>query len=80
MSRLGHTFVDIITGFRGVAIGHVQYLTGCNQTLVQPAGKDSAARPDAEWFDDQRLQRCNVPVLALDNGSTPGSDKPAPKC
>lgn len=77
---LGHTYVDIISGFRGVSVGHVEYLTGCNQTLLQPTSKDPAVRPGPEWFDDQRLQHVGVPVVVLDNGATPGCDKPAPKC
>lgn len=76
---LGRTVTDGITGFTGVAIGHVRYLTGCNQTLVQPAGKDATVRPNAEWFDDQRLSVIDVvPPVVLDNSATPGCDRAAP--
>lgn len=79
--KLGHTYRDKITGFRGVAVGHCEYLTGCNQTLLQPQGQDSTKRPHAEWFDDQRLEHDSVAaVVTLDNGDTPGCDKQAPKC
>lgn len=78
---LGFTLRDTITGFTGVAIGHCTYLTGCHQTLLQPAGTDPAKRPDSEWFDDQRLKLVtDVPALVLDNGTTPGADREAPKC
>ena len=78
---LGFTFRDTITGFTGVAIGHCEYLTGCHQTLLQPTGTDPTKRPDSEWFDDQRLELVtDVPALVLDNGTTPGSDREAPKC
>lgn len=77
--QVGGTYKDVITGFEGVAIGHVVYLTGCNQTLLQPEGKDSAVRPVAEWFDDQRLQLASHEVIKLDNSQTPGCDRMAPK-
>lgn len=78
--RLGNTYRDTITGFTGVAIGHCEYLTGCNQTLLVPAGDDPSKRPDSEWFDDQRLEAQDAPAITLDNGKTPGCDRPAPKC
>lgn len=80
--RLGYTYRDKITQFRGVAIGHCQYLTGCNQTLLQPAsaGNDNNQRAESHWFDDQRLELIpGISPVVLDNGATPGCDKPAPK-
>lgn len=76
MSRqiLGFNVVDRITGFRGVVVGHVMYLTGCNQCLVvPPVGPDGALR-EGQWFDDQRLQLAEGEPIRLDNGSTPGCD------
>ncbi|HWA22287.1 MAG TPA: hypothetical protein VG735_07835 [Caulobacterales bacterium] len=35
-SIIGKTITDSITGFCGVVIGRVEYITGCNQLLVQP--------------------------------------------
>lgn len=77
--EVGSTYKDSITGFVGVAIGHVVYLTGCNQTLLQPAGKDVTTRPVAEWFDDQRLTKLAKKAIKLDNSKTPGCDRMAPK-
>lgn len=77
--KLGHWYRDVITGFAGIAIGHCTYLTGCNQTLLQPKGTDPNVRPDSQWFDDQRLQAVDGGAVILDNGTTPGCDKPAPK-
>lgn len=77
---LGRTYRDTITGFTGVAVGHVDYLTGCNQTLLAPRCTDPAKRNDAEWFDDQRLETISTEKrVSLNNGSTPGSDREAPK-
>ena len=76
---LGSTVRDVITGFEGVVIGHVVYLTGCNQTLVQPRAKDKDSRPQSEWFDDSRMQlvagaRVELPRAAAE----PGCDRAAP--
>lgn len=77
--QLGITVIDKITGFRGVVTGFVQYITGCNQCLVvPPLGADGGVR-DATWFDVQRLDvDTAVPAIMLDNGATPGCDRPAP--
>lgn len=77
---VGNTYQDAITGFTGVAIGHVVYMTGCHQTLLQPRSADPTKRPDAEWFDDQRLHLVpGMGRLTLDNSATPGCDRQAPK-
>lgn len=52
---LGKTVVDSMTGFTGVAIGHVEYVTGCNQTLVQPRCKPEGDFVESRWLDDERL-------------------------
>ena len=78
--QLGNTYVDKLTGFTGVATGHCEYLTGCNQTLLQPRGADPALRPASEWFDDQRLDLREESRVTLDNSETPGCDRQAPKC
>lgn len=76
--QLGAKYRDCITGFTGVCTGHVEYLTGCNQTLLAPAlGSDGALR-DSSWFDDQRLEKVGDEVIQLDNSETPGCDKAAP--
>ncbi|RRN78523.1 hypothetical protein EIM50_13620 [Pseudoxanthomonas sp. SGD-10] len=76
---LGTSVRDVISGFEGVVIGHVAYLTGCNQSLVQPRSEDPKVRPAAEWFDDSRLESLEaeairLPVLA----EQPGCDRAAP--
>lgn len=79
MIHLGATYKDKITGFKGVATGHCEYLSGCNQTLLAPPCDEKGALIDSQWFDDQRLQICSDPVVVLENEATPGFDKPAPK-
>lgn len=76
---LGNTFTDRITGFKGVAVGHVEYLTGCNQTLLVPPVDAEGKLRGGEWFDDQRLQLSDAAPVHLDNGATPGHDALPPR-
>lgn len=75
---LGRTFTDRITGFTGVAIGHVEYITGCHQTLLAPKSSDGK-QLESVWIDDQRLAVTDASRIELENGATPGFDKAAPK-
>ena len=75
---LGRTYEDIITKFKGVAVGRTEYISGCTQVLLQPPAKKDGKRPDGEWFDEQRLRDCGKSTITLDNRTTPGCDKPAP--
>ena len=76
---LGSTGRDRITGFKGVITGHCTYISGCSQFLLVPPF--NGEKPiESQWFDEQRIELlADVPVIALDNGSTPGCDKAAPK-
>lgn len=79
MITLGTTLVDRITGFRGIATGRAQYLTGCDQYLLNPPAKDGAL-VESQWFDEQRLVAVeDVPVITLDNSNGNGADRAAPK-
>ena len=79
MIELGQEVRDVITGFRGIATGRCNYISGCEQVLVQPTMKDDGTVPDARWYDDQRLEAVpGARFVSLDNGRTPGFDAPAP--
>jgi hypothetical protein len=73
MIILGATYKDRITGFKGVATGYAQYISGCHQALLAPK-----AGTDSQWIDEQRLERVGSSRVTLDNSKTPGCDKPAP--
>lgn len=77
--ELGRTYEDVITGFTGVALGHVRYITGCNQVLLQPRINAEGKVPESLWLDEQRLKAQMGFAVKLDNGKTPGFDKAAPK-
>jgi hypothetical protein len=79
MIQLGVTVRDKITGFSGVVTGRAEYISGCTQCLVCPRVKDDGGMQDAHWFDEQRLLvDAGCQPVTLDNGATPGPDKPAP--
>lgn len=79
MTVLGATYKDRITGFTGVATGHVVYITGCNQTLLAPAA-DGGTFKEPHWFDDQRLIWLDtVDLIVVDNTASEGDDVPAPR-
>ncbi len=76
--QLGQKVSDKVTGFQGTVIGHVEYLTGCKQCLVQPAVNKEGAWVESHWFDDDRLDIVDatpISLQVLDNGP----DKPAPR-
>lgn len=77
---LGFTLRDKVTGFQGVATGHVTYITGCDQLLlVPPVDKDGKIR-EAQWFDTQRCQLLpDFDQVVIDNSEFTGPDKEAPK-
>lgn len=79
MVGLGQTVRDKITGFKGIVTGRCEYITGCNQALVAPPVKADGSSTDSQWFDEQRLEITKAKPVTLDNGKTPGADKPAPK-
>ena len=77
--QLGKTYKDKITGFGGVATGHVRYISGCNQVLIAPPVDNEGKLRDSQWFDEQRLDDQGTAQIVLDNSATPGPDKMAPK-
>ena len=75
---LGKTVVDSVTGFTGVAVGHVEYVTGCNQCLVQPRCKPDGDFVESRWLDDARLSAVPAPAVEVTKRGL-GGDKEAPR-
>lgn len=75
----GKTVRDEISGFEGVVVGHVAYLTGCHQLLVQPKCKGGEF-VESRWFD---VDRCSIAYPNEEPMRLPrtqnGFDKPAPR-
>lgn len=74
---LGKKVKDIVTDFEGIAIGHVQYLTGCDQILVVPKAQDGKAA-EGHWYDVNRIEITDANKLSLDTSENKGACDPAP--
>ena len=77
----GAVLVDTITSFRGVCIGRADYITGCNQYLLQPQVLHENSPIPSLWYDEARLEQDPVPLVTVqqDDGARPGADRPAPR-
>ena len=54
--ELGEKVKDQITGYSGIIIGRIEYITGCDQYLiVNQKVKSDGERKKGEWFDENRL-------------------------
>lgn len=66
----GEYVKDMITGYEGVVTGRTDYITGCNQILVNPQKiNDDGKTVDGQWFDEHRLtltgrERLVIPTAA----------------
>lgn len=50
----GQQVKDQITKFTGIITGYSDYITGCDQYLVQPPTKDGEYK-EGRWFDEGKL-------------------------
>ena len=81
MENLGKKAKDKITGFSGIIIGKIIYLTGCNQYgLTPPIDKDGKTS-STEWFDESRIEIIGEGVQAKEvTGPIPGGfNRDAPR-
>jgi len=69
---------DTITGYEGVCIGRVDYLSGCNQVLLQPKAKDGA-EPHSHWFDVERVALVAKAHVAKTTRRTGAEKPPTPR-
>ncbi len=68
---------DKVTGFTGTITAHADYMTGCDQFLLQPKSKSDEYK-DGRWFDEQRLELIGVKKSKLDNSKANGACGVAP--
>lgn len=75
---LGARVKDTLTGFHGIVISRVEYLTGCNQVFILPESEKPNELKDGHWFDIERVQL--IHEKAVDIVPRPGdADIPAPR-
>jgi len=69
--KLGQKVRDPITGFKGIAVCRMDWLTGCTRIGVQaPVGQDGKVIP-VEYFDEPQLEKVK--------GKKPGGPRPSPQ-
>jgi len=68
--NLGDLAKHVITGFSGIVVARVSYLTGCDQVGLQPQGIDDKGAPfDSRYFDEPYVDLVTPNVVA---DRTPG--------
>lgn len=77
--EFGVTGRDKITGFTGIITGWTTYISGCSRVLLAPPVTSEGKLVEGEWFDEQRIDVVAGDRIVLDNSSTPGADRDAPK-
>ena len=75
---MGLNATDTLTGFSGMITGHSDYITGCDQFLLQPPTQENGEYVEGRWFDEQRLQVKYEAKLELDNSNGNGACGCAP--
>lgn len=75
---MGKKAKDKLTGFTGTITAHAEYMTGCDQFLLQPPVKDGSEYVNPIWFDEQRLEIEEGDTIKLDNSNGNGACGVAP--
>jgi hypothetical protein len=75
---LGQRVKDKLTGFEGLVTGRAQYITGCDQLLVQPSLNGKGEFVEARWLDEPRLDITESSQVMINMTSDKGGDKAAP--
>lgn len=61
--QLGDRVRDVITGFKGVVTGRIEYINGCDQCCISPEATRDGKLAESIWFDWQRLERSGKAVV-----------------
>lgn len=74
--KLGVEAKDKITGFKGIVVGHANYLFGCDRWGVAPKASNKDGKfNDTEWFDEGRIEVVGKGISPKEvTGKKPGAD------
>ena len=76
---LGWKAKDKITGFEGVIVHRVHFITGCNQCGIQPVDKKGTVH-EFQQFDENRLKILGKkPFVTLEEPKVKVRDKGGPQ-
>jgi len=78
---LGCEVRDKITGMTGITTGKCKYLFGCDQYNIVPKIQADGKLPDAQWFDEGRLEIIGPGIHAAEVSSKipGGPNRDAPR-
>lgn len=60
---LGQEAMDKVTGFKGIILGRIEYLFGCNQYGLVPKVNKEGKIGDTNWFDEGRIEIIGKGIL-----------------
>ena len=64
--NLGDELKDEISGFKGIVVARIEYLTGCEQYQLQPRGLNKEKLPwTSKWFDVEQIIKVSIKSLSL---------------
>lgn len=74
---LGKKYKDYITGFEGIAVARIEYITGCIQYELLPQGLQKDGKPkESKWYDQVRISKDGKGPNHGPNGGPPPSSTP----
>lgn len=65
MENMGKKARDKVTGFEGVIVAKISYLTGCDQYGITPPAKDGEVK-STQYFDVGRIEIIGAAVTAAE--------------
>lgn len=75
--NMGDKVTDTLSGFTGLVVARVEYLTGCNQLLILPRSPEDNDIKGAHWFDIERCELVEAGCVEVRAAPT-GRDMPLP--
>ena len=63
--ELGCYAKDIVTGFKGVVISRVEYISSQPRVQIQSVGKDAEKVYPSEWFDESRIIKVGTKKITI---------------
>lgn len=76
---LGDEVIDKVTGFSGIAMYRIEYLTGCNRIGVQPKVREDGTLPEYQTFDEPQLEVVKPKAVPRGPTNVGGPEKYMPK-
>jgi hypothetical protein len=82
--KLGATYKDKVTGFKGVAMALTEYLSGCDRVSLQPPMDKDGKIPEWQNFDVTQVTAVGKKVIELvkpepKSKVKPGGPRPSPQ-